>query len=113
MTVLAERKTGLALAKEETASLRRSVGEIYGKYFQSLLSEGEAGRLIREHVALFIADNRSRLQTVIQVGPNVELDTEAVRLIKGKHHEEGYSGWAYHGGLVLNAIERKLDRFRL
>lgn len=104
------RGTELSWARIEALPLRQRVGEIDAKCFHQLLSQEEAGRLIREHVGLFIADHRQALQSTIQVGPNIALDTRGVRLVRNRQHEVGYLGWAQNGGLVINAIERTLGR---
>lgn len=110
MATIETRREEMFWARQVLLPLREQVGGVYEKYFQQLLSQEEAGRLIREYVGLFVVDHRDGLQNAIQVAPGVEFDTQNIRLIRNKQREESYLGWNYHGGLVLNAIERTLRR---
>ncbi len=109
-TIVETRKNQLEWAKQETSQLRSDVGAIYDARSKEFLSDGEAGRLIRELVGLFIFDHRGQLPDTIQVGPDSQLDTIVVQLLRNKHFKQGYEKWSFEGGLVVNALERKLDR---
>lgn len=111
MTAIIEtRRAQLEWARDEVLPLRHDVEAIYDARSKEFLSDGEAGRLIRELVGLFIFDHRGQLPETIQVGPGSQLDTTAVQLLKHGHFKQGYDKWGFEGGLVVNALERKLDR---